>query len=121
MKLIENCKSVYPFFKDVSIDEEKLHELIDKLMEKEIPLPTWKNEFCFNGDPERTLDWIFLFNAINFSYWNTPRWFTKVSNRIWGLDDEAFGVMAALSHTMQSGVPLQDYKYVQTLDPSDLA
>ena len=121
MKLIENCKIVYPFFKDVSIDEEKLHHLIDKLMKKDIPLPTWKNDFCFNGDPERTLDWIFLFNAINFSYWNSPRWFTKVSNRIWGLDDEAFGVMAALAHTMQSGVPLQDYKYVQTLEPSDLA
>jgi hypothetical protein len=121
MKLIENCKSVYPFFKDVFINDDSLSDFISVLREQVIPLPTWKDDFCFQGDPEKTLDWIFLFNSINFSFWNEPRWHTTISGIQWGTDDEAFGVMASLAHAIQSGVPLNDYNYLKTLDCSDLS
>lgn len=121
MKLIENCKTVYPFFKDVVINHESLHQCIDELREQEIPLPSWKEDFCYKGDAERTMDWIFLFNAINYSYWNTPRWYTTVQGRVWGKDDEAFGIMASLAHAMHSGLPLQDYNYLHSLDRSDIS
>ena len=121
MKLIENCKSVYPFFKDVVINHDSLQKCIANLREQEIPLPTWKEEFCYRGDAERTMDWIFLFNAINFCYWNTPRWHTTIQGKAWGQDDEAFGVMAALAHTMHNGVPMQDHNYLASIELSDIS
>ena len=120
MKLIENCKKVYPFFQEVSINQEELLDLIIDLKGQNIPLPTWKQQFCFQGDPEKTLDWIFLFNAINFSYWSTPRWHTTINGTTWGKDDEAFGVMASLARALERGIPLNDYNYLKTLDVEDL-
>ena len=120
MKLFPICNALYPHFQNVSINDDALVKLIQKLEHTEIHLPTWKDEFCYHGDAERTLDWIFIFNAINYSYWNTPRWSIKIKDRIWGSKDEAFGVMAALSHAMESGLPLNDYSYLAQLDIIDL-
>lgn len=120
MKLIENCKIVYPFFKDVLINTDAVSSCIESLQEHVIPLPTWKEEFCYHGDAERTMDWILLFNAINYSYWNTPPWYTTVQGKEWGKDDEAFGVMAVIAQALHNGIPLQDYTYLSSLDISDI-
>lgn len=121
MKLIENCKIVYPFFKDVRINTDALAQCIESLQDQEIALPTWRDDFCYDGDAERTMDWIFLFNAINFSYWNTPSWYTTIKGKEWGKDDEAFGVMAIIANALHNGIPLQDYNYLLSLDRSDIA
>ena len=120
MTLLKSCLAVYPHLSQVSINEMALEALVDHLANTDISIPDWKSDFCYHGDPERTLDWIFIFNAINFSYWNTPRWHNSVRGRSWGTDDEAFGVMAALAHAMESGVPLNDYNYLKELDIVDL-
>jgi hypothetical protein len=87
----------------------------------DIPLPTWTDDHCYRGDPERTLSWIFLFNAINFCYWNESgnRWKVKAGSKIWGEKDEAIGVMATLSRAMENGVPFEEPEFLAEMDFDD--
>jgi hypothetical protein len=121
--LFENCKNSYRQFEHVAIDMERIHALANAIPEETLLLPSWDYEHCYHGDPERILSWIFLFNAINFSYWtdSAPRWQGYANGRSWGENDEAIGAMAVLAHAMMSGVPLEDPAFLKQLDIDDLA
>jgi len=121
MFLVENCKKSYREFISVAIDNQSIERLSKRLSELEFGTPNWQEDHCYKGDPERSLSWIFLFNAVNYCYWpqNGPRWIAQAGGRTYGDDDEAKGVMAVLARALENGVPLDDPKWLSQMDLDD--
>ena len=118
--LVEDCRSIYPKLDHVAIDIPQLQRLASSIEAADILLPTWTDPWCINADPEKTLSWIFIFNAINFSYWSETPWATQVRGQVYGEEDPAFGVMAALSAALEHGTPLDQASWLKQIDESDL-
>ena len=104
MFLIENCKKSYRHFQSVAIDNQAINALSERISELNFMTPKWQDDFCFKGDPERSLSWIFLYNAVNYCYWpkSGPRWIAQAGGRTYGDDDEAKGMMAVLVRAMEN-------------------
>jgi hypothetical protein len=66
--------------------------------------------------------WLLAYNAVNFCYWpdSGPRWAAVVDDDVVGADDEALGIMAAFAEAIRCGVPLDDGRWLTTLDASSL-
>ena len=122
MELIKNCQLAYASNTMVAVDQSALEYTVSRLLDVTLDLPKWDEDFCYQGDPERTLSWIFLFNAINFCYWNKQDnpWTVKVNAKVWGAKDPAFGVMAVLARAIENGLPLDDPDYLEQMDFDDL-
>jgi hypothetical protein len=74
----------------------------------------------FDGT-ERTLNWLFLLDALNFCFWAFPgeaRW--RVEWRGEMLDGYN-ALVASLSRAMDEGLPLHDAAYLSSLDEETLA
>ena len=118
--LVDACRSIYTKLDHVAIDIPQLHTLASSIQAEDILLPTWTDEWCIQAPPEKTLSWIFIFNAINFSYWSERPWATQVRGTVFGIEDPAFGVMAALAAALEHGTPLDDPTWLKQIDVDDL-
>jgi hypothetical protein len=100
----------------VSIDPERLAEISLSLTRDTLRLPTWDapvfNRRRAAGD---LAEFILLFNAINFCYWGDPKW-VWVKNG----DGGSFGVLAALSQTLDDGQPLLDAAFLAQITAAQL-
>ncbi|MGC6508282.1 MAG: queuosine salvage family protein [Myxococcota bacterium] len=118
--LVEKCRSLYTSLNHVAIDIPQLQRLASGIKAEDLLLPTWTDPWCIKADPEKTLSWIFIFNAINFSYWSERPWATQVRGKVFGETDPAFGVMAALGAALEHGSPLDQPDWLKQIDESDL-
>ena len=76
----------------------------------------------FQGPNERVIGWFLAFNAINYSFWPSEgkrSWSTEIDGRIYGVDDSAFGIMAAFSHAMTHGFALDTADVLCRLEAED--
>lgn len=118
--LVDQCQKFYKNLSHVAINIPRLEKMAAQVKPNALLLPTWTEPWCINAAPEKTLSWIFLFNSINYSYWSDSPWATTVRGKVYGADDPAYGVMAALSAALEHGTPLDDPKWLEQVDEDDI-
>ncbi len=65
--------------------------------------------FDFSGfTNEEKLHFLFLFNALSFSYWGEPKWTVEYSGKEY---DGAWGMIVALGHAVKTGCPILEAAY----------
>ena len=69
-------------------------------------------------DDDDRLNFLFVFNAINFCYWGDPKWTTEYKGKRY---DGAWGMMVALKRALDDGIPILDAKYLSNLTHGELA
>ncbi|MFN4151235.1 MAG: queuosine salvage family protein [Candidatus Sericytochromatia bacterium] len=118
--MFENYRNRDLNFKNISFDENKIKKFSNSLEEKNVTLPTWEEEvFLLNGD-ERDLDFLFLINTINFSYWpdkNKQKWQINFRDKKYS---GSFGLFGALKRGIENNYPLFDNKYLSQISEKDL-
>lgn len=102
----------------VSIIQSRLRSVARVLSLREITAPAWNTEYHYYDGTERTLSYLFLLDALNFSFWGTPRW--SISYRGAALDGY-WALAASLKRAMEEGVPLWDAEYLASISPVELA
>ncbi len=82
----------------VAIDGARLAQVCDGLDPAELTLPDWRVPVVPRWRDERLVDFILLFNSINFCYWGEPKWTVVLRGQPY---DGAFGMMAALTRALE--------------------
>ncbi len=63
-------------------------------------------------DDLKKLNYLFVFNSINFCYWGTPKWTVENKGNKY---DGAWAMMASLGKAIDDNIPILDAKYLSTL------
>ncbi|MBI4983695.1 hypothetical protein HZC32_03565 [Candidatus Woesearchaeota archaeon] len=69
-------------------------------------------------DDKKRLNFIFVFNSINFCYWGNPKWTIEYQNKHY---DGAWGMIASIGRTIDAQIPILNAKYLSTLSKNDLS
>src|SRR3989344_2916498 len=67
-KILDSLKPVVENSVCVSIDQQKVNSLAEKL--KDVPLQHWDNTMQLLGNPEETVQYYFFVDSINFCFWH---------------------------------------------------
>jgi Potential Queuosine, Q, salvage protein family len=81
----------------------------------------WYDQYHFYDGTERTINWLLLLDALNFSFWGNAgetRWSIEYEGKqLNGYWAEA----AALSRAVNEGIPLWDAQYLSTISEETMA
>lgn len=105
-------------YKHLKINYEKVKDFSDNF--NNFYIPDWSEEVFYNKDFENTINFIFLINTINFSYWNDKdkaKWFyifngTKYTG--------SFALFACLKDSIEKGYNFLNPKFLKNLKEIDL-
>ncbi|MGB8644484.1 MAG: queuosine salvage family protein [Anaerolineae bacterium] len=102
----------------VSIDLRRIDTVAHVLSLHNVPIPAWNYDYHYYDGGERSVLYIFLLDALNFSFWGEPRW--KISYRGKTLDGY-WALAAALKRAALSHPKLLDADFLADLSPKELA
>jgi hypothetical protein len=116
--ILDTIAPIIPHLRHVSIDETRLHETCLHVQPNTLQLPTWDEDVFIAHPPEARAAQILLFNAVNFSYWGSPKWTIEFHGRP---EDGAWGMLGSIVRAVQDdGFPLFDGAYLSGIPASDL-
>lgn len=78
--VLEGTKYVVDNSRFVKINREKIKKLAGKWSGSELAIPEWDTRYHFFDDSERTCEYLFVLNSINFCFW------AKNENDKWKID-----------------------------------
>ncbi len=102
----------------VSIDARRVETVARVLALREVPVPLWNYEYHFFDGTERTLAYLFLLDALNFSFWGEPRW--TIAYRGAQLDGY-WALAAALKHAAEENPEVLEATFLAEITPQALA
>ncbi len=104
--------------KSVTLDLQRVHTVAHVLSLRPVPVPAWNFEHHFFDNSERTVTYIFLLDALNFSFWGEPKWTVKhVRSDL----DGYWALAAALKHAAERDANFLDAEHLATISPQELA
>lgn len=116
--VLESIKPVIEKSKHVSIDEKKLKEVCADF--KLADIEYWMNKAPFDlsilSDEDR-LNFIFIFDSLNFCYWGEPKWTIDYKGQG---HDGAWGMIVALGKAIEQAIPVIDAKYLSGISVEQL-
>lgn len=118
-QVLATTQNVLDQAKLVRINQQKVQEFAQNFQHSK--MHHWMNvaPFDFSGlIVEEQLHFIFLYNALSFSYWGEPKWTIEQEGKSW---DGAWGMIIALGRGIQEGVPLLDFKSTLSITRQDFA
>ncbi len=81
----------------------------------------WLNAAPFNfshfSDKEK-LHFLFIFNALSFSYWGEPKWTVEYKDKKY---DGAYGLIFALGRRIEEGAALTNFEYCSKITKDESA
>jgi hypothetical protein len=102
----------------VTIDVHRIQSTAKVLSLRPLELPAWNYEYHFFDGTERTLVYLFLLDALNFSFWGTPRW--TINYRGARLDGY-WALAASLKRAAEVQPDLLDPAFLASISPEDLS
>ena len=118
--VLESIEPVVKQSQHVKIDQERLETLAENLGEAQGS--HWSTECPINLgtylDQDQRLAFLFVFNAISFSYWGEPKWSVAYQ----GKADErgTWSMIAALHRAVEEDIPLLDPAYLADIEDEQL-
>ncbi len=103
--ILDGVRWVVERSRHVHIDEDRLDQVCNGLDPSRLRLPDWQVPVVPPWRDERLVDFILLFNSINFCYWGEPKWTLTFRGQP---HDGAYGMMASLTRALGEGYCLLD-------------
>jgi hypothetical protein len=118
-QILHSIKRVVKKSKHVRINNEKIYEICLKFNLDKIDY--WMDESPYDSsqlDDSSKLNFIFVFNSINFCYWGNPKWTIEYLGKQY---DGAWGMIASLGRAIDKNIPILDAKFLSVLSKNDLS
>lgn len=112
--ILDGIRWVIDRSRHVQIDHACLSGVCDGLDPTNLCLPDWQIPVVPPWRDERLVDYVLLFNSINFCYWGEPKWTIRLRGQSY---DGAFGLMAALTRALEEGYPLLSGAFLTHVSP----
>lgn len=101
----------------VKINLKRVRAVSQVLALRPIPVPAWNYEHHFFDGTEKTVTYILLLDALNFSFWGEPKWRVK---HITGDVDGYWALAASLKRAAQGDPDFLDASFLATISPEYL-
>lgn len=118
-QILESIKPVIEKSKHVRINKENLREICLKFNPDDVKY--WMDESPFDLsklDDQERLNFIFVFNSVNFCYWGDPKWTIEYQGKEY---DGAWGIIASIRKALDAQIPILDAKFLSALSQVDLS
>lgn len=119
MEILESTKFVVEDSELVKINHEKVIEFSKNFSHGDAK--HWLSVAPFNfshfSDQEK-LHFLFLFNALSFSYWGEPKWNIEHKGTYF---DGAWGMIVALGRAIENGARLLDFEFCAEMSEKEFA
>lgn len=105
-------------YKHLEINYDQILKISEKL--GELFIPNWNDQVFYIEETENDINFIFLINTINFSYWNdenSPKWFYLLNGQKY---TGSFALFAAFKDAIENGYPLFNPQYLKSVSENDL-
>lgn len=114
---MESTAHVVKHARHVQIDLKRVQTVAQVLSLRPVPVPSWNFEHHFFDGTERTVTYIFLLDALNFSFWGEPKWTVKHVQR--GADGY-WALASCLKKGVEQDPELLDADSLASLSPDAL-
>ena len=104
----------------VSLDYKKIREWAQKVTPRDVKPAEWRFPFHIEEDSQRTLDFFFLANSINYLFFdpeNGEKFQTEYRGETYSGSDAMF---ASLKRAMEEGVPILDADYLSRIGEKEM-
>jgi len=118
-RILETTKFVIENSDFVKINREKAAEFSKKFNPDKTD--HWLNAAPFNFShfsDEEKLHFLFIFNALSFSYWGEPKWTVEYKDK---KHDGAYGLILALGRGIEEGAALTNFEYCSKITKDEFA
>ncbi len=118
----------------VKINHTAIERAADTLAEKRIEPPAWNYEFHFHDGTPRTVNYLFLLDALNFCFWGKPKWrieykpaviasreAAKQSPTVTKQLDGYWALAAALKRAIEKDARIAEADFLARISPQELA
>ncbi len=115
--ILDTIAPIIPHLHHVAIDETRLREVCARMDSPMLRLPTWDDDVFIVQPEEARAAQLLLFNAVNFSYWGSPKWTIDFRGQP---QDGAWGMLGCITRAVQDeGFPLFDGAYLASIPEAD--
>lgn len=115
--VLEDAHYVAERARDVAIDPEAVARVGADFAMRQIPVPAWNAELHYTDGTPRTANYLLLLDALNFSFWGEPRWYSEYRGQslrgYWAL-------AASLKRAIEEGVPVDDARFMAGVSEEQL-
>lgn len=101
----------------VKMNEERIKAVASQIA-GQFELPPWNTRYHFFDGTERTVNYVLLLDALNFSFWGEPRWRLDYHGEKL---DGYWALAAALKRAIEESIPVYDAAYLANLQSGELA
>ena len=102
----------------VKINHAAVERAAETLAEKQVAPPAWNYDWHFQDGTPRTINYLFLLDALNFCFWGKPKWGIDYNgeklNGYWAL-------AASLKRAIQKDSQIADAEFLARISPQELA
>ncbi|MDE3087885.1 MAG: queuosine salvage family protein [Chloroflexota bacterium] len=118
LDVLKTTASVVDHARAVKVNLDAVKRAADALVEKRIEPPVWNYQLHYHDGTERTVNYLFLLDALNFCFWGKPRW--KVDYEGKPLDGY-WALAASLKRAAEENPRALDAKFLARISPQELA
>jgi len=118
-KILETTKYVVENSDSVKINHERVEEFSNGFDHGKVVhwLSAAPYDFSHLSDEEK-LHFVFLFNALSFSYWGSPKWTVEYKDK---KHDGSWGMILALGRGLDEGAALLDFEYCSQISREEFS
>jgi hypothetical protein len=121
LSVLTTTASVVQHARDVKIDHRRIEKTADELAARPFEIPAWNFEYHFFDGTAKTLTYLLLLDALNFSFWGEPKWSITFRGKSLAKLDGYWALAAALKRAILDGIPLTDADFLAQISPTQLA
>lgn len=119
-KILESCHFVSEQSQHVKINENKIIEFSNNFLQKNVTHWFANSPFTLTKiKTEELLNFLLIFNSINFSYWGKPKW--QITYKDKEIKGGSYCMITSLGKALENNFPILDAKYLSEIDENDFA
>lgn len=111
--VLESTLPVVQAARHVRLDDAAIVAFAEKLSRETFQPPAWRVEPHWWDETERTAQYVFILDTLNFCFWGEPKWRVEYGGRIF---DGYWALAAALRRAMENGLPLLEADYLAQIN-----
>lgn len=118
-KVLETTKFVVDNSEQVKISQDRVIDFSNDFEHGTVKHWLSAAPFDFSHfKAEEKLNFLFIFNALSFSYWGEPKWIVDYKNKKY---DGAWGLIVALERAIKNKAPILSFDYCAKIDKEDFS
>ncbi len=102
----------------VKINPDAIERAADMLAERRVEPPAWNYEYHFFDGTERTVNYLFLLDALNFCFWGKPKWSIVYNGKRL---DGYWALAAALKRAAEQDPHILEPCWLRRVTPREMA